>query len=68
MDFAKKRGEPMAQLVREYIQKGLEQEKVSDASGTMAIEQIVKIQASGGPSDLSENMDHYLYGRTKKKK
>lgn len=64
--LAKQRGEPMAEVVRELLEYGLEKKKNVDCTGKTAIENLLKIQATEGPRDLSKHIDYYLYGGFKK--
>ena len=41
-------------------------EKANDFSGRLTMQRIAQLNLKGGPKDLSANMDHYLYGATKK--
>ncbi len=40
----------------------------SDAGGTSALQELLKLSGviKGGPSDASENHDHYIYGAKKR--
>jgi len=60
------KGTSMAELAREFINEGVERVKDTDDTGVTAIENLFKIQAKGGPKDLSTNLDHYLYGAPKR--
>lgn len=64
--LAKVRNQPMAELVRELLAKGLHENVGKDISGKTAMKNLFKIRATGGPTDLSTNLDHYLYGGPKK--
>ena len=64
--IAHKRGRSMAQMIREFIATGLEQNKAKDDGGKKAIANLLNIKSSSGPRDLSRNLDHYLYGGSPK--
>jgi predicted DNA-binding protein len=65
--LAEVKRQPMAQIVRDFIEDGVKRVKEIDNTGITAIENLLKIKATGGPKDLSTNLDHYLYGGPKKK-
>ena len=54
-------GQPMAELVRQFIKDGLSRHKHTDYSGKQALRNIINLKLKGGPKDLSVRMDHYLY-------
>lgn len=57
-NLAQKKDRSMSDLVRQFIEQGLEQEsedKTSDLSD------LADLNFSGGPKDLSENIDKYIY-------
>lgn len=60
--LAKRHNESMAQIARELIAEGLKNKQARDTSGKTMLRRILKIQASGGPEDLSTNMNAYVYG------
>ena len=64
--IAHKRGRSMAQMIREFIIIGLEQNKAKDDGGKKVIANLLNIKSSSGPKDLSRNLDHYLYGEPTK--
>lgn len=63
--LAQEKQEPMAHIVRVFIEEGIGKTKNADYTGKTAIRNILKVQARGGPQDLSTNHDHYLYGGPK---
>jgi predicted transcriptional regulator len=65
--LAKVRKEPMAKLVRDFIDEGLQREQAQQGSGIEVLQALAEIKARGGPKDLSTNHDYYLYGAPKKK-
>lgn len=65
--IAKKKKQPMVEVIRVYIKAGLKEEKSIDRSGKEVMRKLLNIKATGGPRDLSTNIDHYLYGGPKKK-
>ena len=65
--FAKTNKEPMAAIVREFIEEGLKRAQVKNFSGKDNLQAISNLNLAGGPKDLSKNIDHYLYGAPRKK-
>ena len=63
--LVKKKNKPMGELIRDFIDNGLKEKNV-DKSGKNAIQKLIDIAATKGPKDLSKNLDHYLYGASKK--
>lgn len=57
---------PMAKIVRDFISDGLQKERQKDYSGKRTLKILSTLGLSGGPKDLSKNIDHYLYGAPKK--
>lgn len=53
--LAKNRKEPVAQLFRDIIARGIIQIKQKPLSN------LAKLNIKGGPRDLSQNLDKYLY-------
>ncbi len=54
---------PMAQVVRELIDRGLEQQPPADAyAALIGLSELGERHGYQGPCDLSENHDAYLYG------
>lgn len=64
--LAQQKGQPMAEIIRVYIKKGLKEEKDIDRSGMEVMKKIANIRAKGGPPDLAINHDYYLYGGDRK--
>ena len=62
---ARIRKEAVAKLIRDFIEAGLEKNP-GDHSGKQALNEVAKLKLKGGPKDLSKNLDHYLYGGSKK--
>lgn len=58
--LAKQRTKPMADVVREFIDSGL-QKVAQDQSGKKTLEALSQLHLTGGPKDLSQNLDKYLY-------
>lgn len=56
----------MAKVAREILREGISKRKSLDTSGKEVLKKLLAIGATGGPSDLSQNLDHYLYGSPKK--
>lgn len=61
------KGQPMAHVTRTFLQEGIERAQETDYTSIRTLEAIANLGISGGPKDLSVNLDHYLYGRPKKK-
>lgn len=64
--LASSKQEPMAKVVRQFIEEGLNKTQTKDLSGKRTLHRIAHLRLKGGPRDLSENLDHYLYGSPKK--
>ena len=60
--LAQAKGESMANLIREFVELGLEHKAHTDTSGKTALRSLLEIGATGGPTDLSSNHNFYLYG------
>lgn len=67
LQYAKINKEPMAKIVREFIKEGLKRADIKDFSGKENLQALSNLNLTGGPKDLSKNVDHYLYGAPKKK-
>jgi hypothetical protein len=60
---AKMADKPAAQVIREYIDKGMEtQQRPAQKDGLM---KLASLNITGGPNDLASNLDDYLYGDKK---
>ena len=60
---AKMADKPAAQVIREYIDKGMEaQQRPAQKDGLM---KLASLNITGGPKDLASNLDDYLYGDKK---
>ena len=66
MQAAHKRGQSMAQMIREFVAEGLERKAPRGDGGKKTIANLLNIKSSAGPLDLSKNLDHYLYGGPEK--
>lgn len=64
--LAKQERESMAKVARDILKDGIQKRKRLDKSGKGVLKKLLAIQATGGPFDLSKNVDHYLYGAHKK--
>lgn len=64
--LARNKQEPMAKIVRRFIEDGLKRVRARDLSGKQALQRIADLKLKGGPRDLSRNLDHYLYGSPKR--
>lgn len=60
--LAKQERESMARVARDILKDGIQKRKRLDKSGKGVLKKLLAIQATGGPFDLSKNVDHYLYG------
>ncbi len=58
---AKLAGKPAAEVVRELVALGLKSESIRPATAYRALDELSKLKFKGGPKDLSQNIDHYLY-------
>lgn len=67
MHIAKTEDVSMAKVARDILEEGTKERKKVDRSGIKTLEALSKLGFTGGPKDLSENLDHYLYGAPKKK-
>lgn len=65
--LAKSQAKPMAELVRDFIEHGIVGASNDTASGTSTLKRLVNSAVQGGPRDLSENIDHYLYDSPRRK-
>ncbi len=64
--IAKVKGKPWAEVVRTFIEEGIERTNDIDYSGKSAMLKLMSLHIKGGEKDLSTNLDHYLYGADKK--
>jgi hypothetical protein len=64
--LAEVKKQPMAQVVREFIEEGVKKATEIDYSGRTTLEALANLKLKGGPKDLSHNLDYYLYGGPKK--
>lgn len=60
--LARKQQESMAKVARDILKEGLKRRKSIDTSGKEALKKIIAMKVTGGPKDLSSNLDYYLYG------
>ncbi len=60
------KGQPMAQVVRDFIEEGVQKVKQTDYSGKTTLQALANLRLKGGPKDLSTNLDYYLYGGPKR--
>ena len=67
LQLAKLHKKSMAQLVRESVDAKVKSIEEKDTSGFAVLQSLVDNAVTGGPKDLSTNIDHYLYGGPKKK-
>lgn len=57
--IAKLKEEPLANLLRRLISKGVKEE--TEKLKPKSLTSLVKLNITEGPKDLSSNMDNYLY-------
>ena len=60
--IAKQKRLSMAYLIRKFIEGGLKIDQEKDTSGLKAMQGVLGMQITGGPKDLSKNLDKHLYG------
>lgn len=65
--LAKEKGLPMAEVVRSYINIGLELEGTENKAGINLLKRLAHMNVKKGPSDLSSNLDNYIYNLPKKR-
>lgn len=58
--LASQQAKPVADLYRKFIAAGLRTEKKRRVTNSLT--PLAQLKISGGPKDLSQNMDRYLYG------
>lgn len=58
---AKKEHESLAEFIRRCLEKGIKEKK--SQVPLKHISALSELGITGGPRDLSKNMDKYLYGR-----
>lgn len=63
MHLAKDRKQPMARLVRGFIEEGLNEKKSKEPTGKTVIENLLYLNITGGPQNLAQNIDQHLYGK-----
>ncbi len=63
--YAQEREKSMAEIIRDFIQQGLAKKKHEDMSGKQVLARIAGLKFKGGDTDLSANINHYLYGAPK---
>ncbi|MFB6182037.1 MAG: ribbon-helix-helix protein, CopG family [Candidatus Magasanikbacteria bacterium] len=56
---AREEGRSMSDLMREFLAEGLDNKKKQ--KGQVDLTDLANLNLSGGPKDLSKNMDNYLY-------
>lgn len=57
--LARKKNKSLAEIIREFIMRGLKQEKIQNNS--KSLDALTKLNITGGPKNLSSQMDKYLY-------
>lgn len=67
ISLAKLQKKSMAQLVRESVEEKVKEIEKKDMTGVAVLQSLIDNAITGGPKDLSTNIDHYLYGAPKKK-
>ena len=56
--LAKRQNKPLAQILRDFIKQGMVQ---TQNTGAKSLQALTKLRITGGPKDLSKNLDKYLY-------
>lgn len=64
--LARREKESMAKVARDILKEGIQNRKQLDKSGKQVLRRLLNMRLRGGPTDLSKNLDHYLYGGSKK--
>jgi hypothetical protein len=59
---ARAKRQSMAALARGFIRRGLEEEQAASGHGQAVMKTLAGLKIAGGPRDLSQNLDDYLYG------
>ncbi len=65
--LAKREDTSMAKVARDILEEGVIKRKNVDTSGMQVMRNLFNLKLKGGPDDLAVNLDHYLYGGSKKK-
>lgn len=60
--LAKLQGIPLAEVIREALKRGVEEKRVKEKNDLSTLSQLA---IKGGPKDLSQNLDKYLYEKKK---
>lgn len=63
--LAEQKARPMAEIVRDFIDEGLQKIQTEDYSGKKTLLAIANMKLKGKDTNLSQNIDHYLYGAPK---
>lgn len=64
--LARHQKESMAKVARDILKEGIQKRKKLDKSGKEVLRKLLSLKIKGGLTDLSTNLDHYLYGGSKK--
>lgn len=56
--LARKQRKPLAQIIRDFIKQGMVRKQ---SAGAKSLQVLTKLNITGGPKDLSKNMDKYLF-------
>lgn len=56
--FARNQKKSLAEVLREFIKQGMVGKK---NSGVKTLQSLIDLKITGGPKDLSKNLDKYLY-------
>ncbi len=57
----------MAEVTRDILREGIQKRKAVDTSGRKTLRALTTIGATSDDPNVSENIDHYLYGSPKRK-
>lgn len=56
--LASKQKKPLAEILRDFIKQGMVKKQ---NTGAKSLQALTKLKITGGPKDLSKNLDKYLY-------
>jgi len=65
--LAEQERKSMAEVTRDILREGIQKRKAVDTSGRKTLLALTNIGATSDDPNLSENIDHYLYGSPKRK-
>ena len=65
--LAEQERKSMAEVTRDILREGTAKRKTIDTSGRKTLRALTNIGATSDDPNVSENIDHYLYGSPKRK-